>query len=64
MKRSMIFVESSKSMIIKIMRISYDHKKTNYSRIKHSCLTNIQENENGGIVGQTSDNQAFLIFSF
>jgi hypothetical protein len=34
MKRSMIFVKSPKSMKIKIMRVPYDHKKTNYSRMK------------------------------
>jgi hypothetical protein len=45
MKRSMIFIKSSKSM-------------------KQSCLTSTQEHENGGIVIQTSDNQALLVFSF
>jgi hypothetical protein len=33
-------------------------------RMKESCLTSTQGNEKGGIVGQISDNQDFLVFNF
>jgi hypothetical protein len=46
-------------MAIRLLVNSFTH-----FRMKHSCLTSAQENENMWISSQARNNQSLLVFSF